>query len=317
MSATASLSLWPPAASANGATVDALFVALLAVSALAAILFYVAILVLVIRYRRGADVDRRHPPETRRALEIGWTVAPLLAFLALYAWAAREYAERYRPPADAMEVLVVAKQWMWKLQHLNGRRELNELHVPVNRAVRLVMTSQDAIHSFFVPAFRLKQDLVPGRYTSLWFRPTAVGEYHLFCAEFCGSGHSHMRGRVIVMPQAEYVAWLEAGETGPSLAQRGFELFRRKGCSGCHAARSSVHAPDLTGLPGRVVALADGRRVVADDAYLRDSMLLPDKDLVAGYEPIMPSFAGQLDETEIYALIAYLRSTGDAAELRR
>ncbi|MDB5817595.1 MAG: cytochrome, partial [Rhizobacter sp.] len=193
--------------------------------------------------------------------------------------------------------------------HRNGRREIDELHVPIGEPVRLVMSSQDTIHSFYIPAFRIKQDVLPGRYTSLWFEATQLGEFHLFCAEFCGAQHSAMIGKVIVMEPAAYAKWLAAGPNEPGLAQVGFSLFRSNGCSGCHAAGSSVHAPSLDGLLGRTVHTQDGRSFVADENYLRDSMLAPLKDVVAGYAPIMPSFAGQLSEQDIVALIAYIHST--------
>jgi len=222
-----------------------------------------------------------------------------------------------RTPADALPVQVVAKQWMWKLEHRNGRREINELHVPLGEPVRLVMTSQDVIHSFYVPAFRLKQDVVPGRYTTLAFTATRLGEYHLFCAEYCGSEHSMMTGRIVVMTPAEFARWLAAGPAEPGLAQRGFELYRRHGCSGCHDPQSTVGAPPLEGLIGRTVHLQDGRSLVADENYVRDSILEPRKDIVAGHQPVMPSFAGQLDEEDIAALVAWMRATAPRAEGRR
>ena len=183
--------------------------------------------------------------------------------------------------------------------------------MPLGQPVRLVMTSQDVIHSFFVPAFRIKQDVVPGRYTTIWFTPTRTGEFHLFCAEYCGTDHAGMRRRIVVMQPSEFAAWLQTGDAQSGMAARGFELYRRYGCSGCHEAQSSVHAPDLHGLLGRTVHLSDGRTLVAGEAYIRDSMLLPKKDVVAGYEPIMPSFAGQISEEDLLAIIEYIRSTGD------
>jgi cytochrome c oxidase subunit 2 len=207
-------------------------------------------------------------------------------------------------------VTVVAKQWMWKLQHRNGRREINELHVPQGEAVVLTMTSEDAIHSFFAPAFRVKQDVVPGRYTRLWFKPTRAGTYPLFCSEYCGSAHSAMIGRIVVLPPAEFGRWLASGPATPGLAEYGFALFRQLGCSGCHDARSTVHAPLLDGLMGRTVHLEDGRTLVADEVYVRDSILEPAKDVVAGYAPVMPSFAGQVGEEDVQALIAYIASLG-------
>jgi cytochrome c oxidase subunit 2 len=303
-------SLLAQSASSAAERTDLLFTAMLVLCAVVALALAALIVIFSIRYRRGSPADRSAPPSQARALEVAWTVLPLAIFVAIFAWSAFDYVHLVSVPADALPVYVVARQWMWKLEHRNGRREINELHVPLGEPVRLVMTSQDVIHSFFVPAFRLKQDVVPGRYTSLSFTATQLGEFHLFCAEYCGSQHSGMLGRVVVMQPADYARWLAAGPAQPGIAERGFELFRRFGCSGCHAAGSTVHAPSLVGLIGRTVHLQDGRSLVADESYVRDSMLLPGKDVVAGFEPVMPSFAGQLDEEQIEALIAYIRSTG-------
>lgn len=302
--------LLPPAASTMATRIDHVFLYLFVSTGLTAVAVAIAILAFSIRYRRGSRVDRAHPPAGDRPLEIAWIVAPLLIFLSMFAWAAYEFVQDYRVPPGAMPVFVVAKQWMWKLEHRSGRREIDELHVPVGRPVRLVMTSQDVIHSFFVPAFRIKQDVVPGRYTTLWFEATQAGEYRLFCAEYCGAQHSMMRGRIVAMEPDAFARWLEQGAVPGGIAGRGFQLFRRYGCSGCHAAGSSVPAPGLDGLLGRVVHLSDGRTIVADEAYIRDSVLLPRKDIVAGFEPIMPSFAGQITEEDLMAIIEYIRSTG-------
>ncbi|CAM5783960.1 cytochrome c oxidase subunit II [Rhizobacter fulvus] len=302
--------LMQPSASSAATHADALFTALLLLCGLMALAVGMLIVVFSVRYRRGAKVDRSNARRNLPWLEIGWTLTPLAIFIGLFAWTGFDYMQLYRPPADTLPVNVVAKQWMWKLQHRNGRREINQLHVPLGEPVLLKMTSQDAIHSFFVPAFRLKQDVLPGRYTALWFTPTQAGEFRLFCAEYCGTEHSQMLGRIVVMPPDEYSRWLAAGPAEPSLAQYGFALFRQLGCSGCHSPRSTVHAPLLEGLPGRQVHLQDGRTVVADDNYLRDSILTPRKDVVAGFQPLMPSFAGQVSEEDIQALIAYLHDTG-------
>ena len=303
------LTQWiPPAASAAAERTDVIFFSLVAITGTVALLIAATLVVFVVRYRKGAQVDRSQPPVRNPVLETAWIAIPLAIFIALFAWAARAYTRFYQPPADAMPVYIVAKQWMWKLQHANGRREIDELHVPLGRPVRLIMTSEDVIHSFYAPALRLKQDLVPGRYTSVWFTPTVAGEYPLLCAEYCGTHHARMRGRIVVVPEDQYTRWLDSGTEVPGLAARGFELFRRYGCSGCHNARSTVHAPDLTGLLGRVVHLADGRTLIADETYVRDSILLPKRAVVAGYEPLMPSFAGQIDEEEIAAIIHYLRT---------
>ncbi|MDB6001021.1 MAG: coxB [Rhizobacter sp.] len=306
---TPAFKLLADSASSVAPQTDLLLTAMLLLCGGVAIGLAVLIVWFSVRYRKGSKADRSHPPSNARGLEAAWTIAPLLIFLGVFGWAARDFIELYRPPADALPIYVVGKQWMWTLQHRNGRREIDQLHVPLGEPVRLIMTSQDVIHSFFVPAFRLKQDVLPGRYTSLWFKATQLGEFHLFCAEFCGAQHSAMIGKVVVMQPADYARWLQAGPNEPSLAQTGFSLFRSNGCSGCHAAGSTVHAPSLDGLFGRTVHLQDGRSVLADENYLRDSMLQPAKDVVAGFAAIMPSFAGQLSEEDIQALIAYVRST--------
>jgi cytochrome c oxidase subunit II len=300
------------AASTMAARTDHLFTFMVLLCGFVAFGIFVVMLFFAVRYREGSGV-RRGVIGRHLGVEITWTLLPLAIFLGIFAWAALAFVHLYRPPADALPVYVVAKQWMWKLQHRNGRREINELHVPLGQPVHLLMTSQDAIHSFFVPAFRVKQDLVPGRYTSLWFTATKLGDFDLFCAEYCGTEHSRMLGRIVVMQPAEYAKWAASGPAEPSLAQYGFVRFRQLGCSGCHAPQSTVHAPLLDGLIGRTVHLQDGRSIVADETYVRDSILLPKKDIVAGFAPIMPSFAGQVSEEDIQALIAYLQSTGQPA----
>jgi cytochrome c oxidase subunit II len=302
--------LLPVTASSAAGRYDALMLALVLLTGAVALAVAFLIVFFSIRYRKGSSADRSHAPTTGRRTEIAWTVIPLLIFLCIFAWAAYDYTQLYRAPPDAMPVFVVAKQWMWKLEHTNGRREISELHVPLGQPIRLVMTSQDVIHSFYVPAFRIKQDVLPGRYTSIWFKPTQTGEFHLFCAEYCGTEHSVMRGRIVVMQPSEFARWLQVGTEHAGIAERGFELFRRYGCSGCHTAGSSVNAPDLNGLIGRVVHLQDGHSLVADENYIRDSILLPRKDVVAGYAPIMPSFAGQISEEDVLAIIEFIRQTG-------
>jgi len=296
------------AASTQAGRTDAIFLAMVLLCGAVAAILLALVVFFAIRYRRGSQADRT-PPRELRGIEVAWTVTPLLVFFAIFGWAARDFVTLADPPAGALPVTVVAKQWMWKLQHRNGRREINELHVPQGEPVAVTMTSEDVIHSFFIPAFRIKQDVLPGRYARLWFTATRLGEFPLFCSEYCGSEHSQMTGRVVVMTPADYGRWLASGPAQPSMAQYGFALFRQLGCSGCHDARSTIHAPLLDGVYGRAVHLQDGRTVAADANYLRDSILVPGKDVVAGFAPVMPSYAGQVSEEDIQALIAYLQST--------
>jgi cytochrome c oxidase subunit II len=300
--------LLQPAASLQAGRTDSIFLTMLLLCGTVATVLCFLVVFFAVRYRRGTAVDRT-PPRELRGIEIAWTVAPLLIFFGVFGWAARDFITLADPPADGLPITVVAKQWMWKLQQRNGRREINELHVPLGEPVVVTMTSEDVIHSFFIPAFRIKQDVVPGRYTRLWFTATQLGEFPLFCSEYCGSEHSQMTGRVVVMSPADYGRWLASGPAQPSTAQYGFALFRQLGCSGCHDARSTIHAPLLDGVYGRAVHLQDGRTIIADANYLRDSILVPAKDVVAGFAPVMPSYAGQVSEEDIQALIAYLQST--------
>jgi cytochrome c oxidase subunit 2 len=309
--------LLPEDGAQSAARLDSLALCLLLLTGAVAVGVLACVIGFAVRYRAGAEADRSNPPTEKEAIEIAWTLTPLALFLGIYAWAAVDYVKLYQPPADATPVFVVAKQWMWKAQHRNGRREVGELHLPLGRPVQLVMTSEDVIHSFYVPAFRIKQDVVPGRYTSISFTPSRVGEYHLFCTEFCGTDHALMQGKIVVQQPADFARWLTEGPRQPGMAQRGFALYRAYGCSGCHDAGSTVHAPSLTGLLGRPVQLQDGRALRADEAYVRDSILVPDKDIVAGYAPIMPSFAGKIGEEELMAIIEYIRETGHADTTER
>lgn len=298
-----------PEASVQAERVDHIFYGLLVLSGTTMLVVFAAIILFAVRYRRGSQAKRGPLPKiVSREFEIGWTMATLFLFAFLFWWAASADLNGLAAPANAIEIHVEAKQWMWKVQHGNGAREIDALHVPLDRPVRLVMTSQDVIHSFFIPAFRIKQDVVPGRDTQVWFTPTKAGVFPLLCAEYCGTDHSTMRGRVVVMRPEDYADWLTRQPEGDDLAHEGAKLFVSQGCSGCHAEMSAVHAPKLGGLYGRAVQLADGRTITADEAYLRDSMLLPKRDVVAGYAPIMPSYAGVLDDGQVQSLTAYIRS---------
>jgi cytochrome c oxidase subunit 2 len=302
-------SLFPVEASTEAVKTDAIFLALLVMAGAICLLVGVLVVVFSIRYRRGSSAPRGPlPPLMAREVEIGWTVATAFVALFIFWWASSAQLDLLIPPKAALEIHVVAKQWMWKAQHPSGVREIDALHAPVGVPVRLVMTSQDVIHSFFVPAFRMKQDLVPGRYTQAWFKATKVGTYDLMCAQYCGLDHSRMIGQITVMPAADYARWSERQPDGDTLADQGKAIFGALSCSGCHAAGAPVRAPALEGIYGRPVPLEGGRTTTADEAYLRDAILTPRKDVVAGYEPVMPSYQGQISEEDTVALIAYIKS---------
>jgi cytochrome c oxidase subunit II len=302
--------IWPAAASEIARQTDRLYVGLILLSAFIVVIVVVPILVFLFRYRRGRVVNRSSPELPEMKIELTWTIIPLLIMVGFYVWGAEHYFTIEKPPAHAMEMYVVGKQWMWKVQHPEGNREINELHVPLGQTVKLTMASQDVIHSFFLPAFRIKQDVVPGRFTTEWFRADRVGIYRLFCAEYCGTQHSGMIGRVIVMNPAEYDQWLGHGRPDQNLAQTGEKLYRELGCSGCHSGSTVVRAPPLEGLYGKPVPLNSGEVVTADEAYLRDSILLPAKQIAAGYTNDMPSFQGRITEEQLIQLVAYLKSIG-------
>ena len=248
-------------------------------------------------------------------LEIVWTVIPFGLAMVMFVWGTRLFFTLSRPPADAMQIYAVGKQWMWKFQHPEGVREINELHVPAGRDVRLIATSEDVIHDWFVPAFRIKSDVLPGRYVNIWFRATKPGQYHLFCAEYCGTKHSGMIGQVVVMEPHDYQNWLSGGETGRTLASAGERLFLDLACNTCHRPDAQNRGPRLNGLIGRTVRLQSGQSIVADEAYIRESILNPSAKITAGYQPIMPTFQGLVTEEQLLQLIEYVKSlpTGDGA----
>ncbi len=288
--------------------VDTLALFMLATSTLITLGIFGFILVFAVKYRRrpGNEVGQRVTGTAR--IEAAWTIVPLLLSLIPFAWGAKLYLDEAQPPADALEIYVVAKQWMWKAQHPEGQAEIDALHVPTGRAIKLTMTSQDVIHSFYVPAFRVKADVLPGRYTTLWFQPSQPGDYQLLCAQYCGTDHSTMTGHIIAMRPNEYADWLASGATATnSNAAQGRQLFLQYGCAECHEAG---RAPDLQGLYGQPVQLQDGSSVVADANYIRESILQPSAKVVYGYQPIMPSFAGRLSEGDVVRLIEYIKSIG-------
>jgi cytochrome c oxidase subunit 2 len=302
------LRLIPEQASTVARQVDALFLFLIAVTVFFSGLIFLLVLVFAIKYRRRSEAERPKAIHGSLLLEAFWTVVPLGIALVIFVWGAYLYFVISRPPAAAMEVYVVGKQWMWKLQHPTGQREINELHVPIHRPVKLTMTSEDVIHSFYVPAFRVKADVVPGKYTSIWFEATKTGEYHLFCSEYCGTSHAVMGGRIVVMEPAEYERWLAGGVGEESLPAAGEKLFGRLGCSTCHRSDGSGRGPSLVGKFGRTEKLTSGETIVVDESYLRESILNPQAKITAGYPPIMPTFKGLVSEDQLVQLLAYLKS---------
>jgi cytochrome c oxidase subunit 2 len=302
-------------ASINSQQVDIAFFSVFGIAAAIFLLLFALLVIFSIRYRRGSAAFRGPLPKSlRREIEIGWTTATVFLAIFIFWWFVGGNALPPRAAPDQLEIHVVAKQWMWKTEHPDGAREINELHIPVRTPIRLVMTSQDVIHSFYVPAFRLKQDVLPARSTELVFTPTQTGTFHLFCAEFCGTQHSHMTGGVVVMTEPDYAAWLRTQPHGDTLVREGEALYAKFGCGACHSADSRVHAPKLAGLYGNTVTLQDGRQFKADDTYIRRSIEHPRDNLVAGYAPIMPSYAQLADTAEVEALLAYVKSLAPGAE---
>lgn len=301
---------WPDAASDYARQIDFLFGSLVVIAALTSGLVFFLMLFFANKYRHGSNADRSGTTKKTWRFEVSWTVATLLIFVGLAVWGGSIYVHLYNPPENALQIFIVGKQWMWKAQHPGGQREINELHVPVGQAVRLVLASQDVIHSFFIPALRIKQDVVPGRYETMWFRADQVGRYHLFCAEYCGTDHAHMGGWVTVMAPRDFSNWLRIEGGQMSLAAQGERLFRSYGCSGCHEPGGTVRAPRLEGVFGSPVPLSDGSVVIADERYVRDSILNPKNEVAAGYAPVMPTFAGQIGEDDLAKLVAYIESIG-------
>jgi len=300
--------LFPEQASTMAARVDALFYFLVAVTVFFAALIFFMIVVFAVKYRRRSEDERPRPIEGNFWLEILWSAIPLGLTMVMFVWGAIIYFDIYNPPNDALEISIVGRQWMWKAQHAEGQREINELHVPVGQAVKLTMTSEDVIHDVFLPAFRVKQDVLPGRYTTLWFQATKAGEYPLFCSQYCGTQHSGMVGRVVVLEPAEFEKWLSGGATGLSMIDQGASLFKRFGCETCHGAGGTSQGPSLAGLFGKTVKLQGGTTVSADENYIRESILDPRAKIVAGYQPIMPTFKGLVSEEGLLQLIAYIKS---------
>lgn len=300
--------LFPDQASSFAFHVDALYFGILALCVFFALLVVILVVIFAIKYQRKSDDEVPRQIAGHLGLEIFWTAIPAVLALGVFVWATVLYFHLITPPPNAMEIYVVGKQWMWKLQHPEGKKEINELHVPLGESVRLTMASEDVLHSFYIPAFRVKKDVVPGRYTNLWFKATQVGSYHLFCAEFCGTEHSRMIGTVHVLEPQDYEAWLTGGTANEPMEVAGERLFEQYACHTCHKMDGTGRGPSLAGLFGKTVALEGGGTALVDEAYIRESILNPSAKIMAGYKPIMPTFKGQISEEGIIQLIAYIKS---------
>jgi cytochrome c oxidase subunit 2 len=299
--------LFPESASTFAPHVDALFLFISAICIFFTLLIAILLMTFAVRYRRRTEDFFPTPIIGSTLLESTWSIIPLGIVLIVFVWGAWVYLDMRRTPDNAIEVYVIGKQWMWHLQHSGGQREINQLHVPAGRPVKLIMTSEDVLHDFYIPAFRVKMDVLPGRFTYLWFEPTKPGTYHLFCALYCGTDHSRMIGEVTVMDPAEYDTWLSQ-RADRSLALQGRQLFTKLQCITCHYAEAGNRAPLLEGLFNTRVALQDGRTVVADESYIRESILVPEAKIRAGYRPIMPPFQGQVSQDDLVKLIAFIKS---------
>lgn len=314
MSMFENLPLFPTQASTLATKVDLFYLFMWSITAFFTLLIFALVFGFAMRYRKAAKVDRTEPVPDMR-LEVAWIVIPAGLCAVMFFWGAFLFFESTNAPKDAMDVYVIGKQWMWKIQHPEGKREINELHIPVGRPVRLIMSSVDVIHSFYIPAFRVKMDVVPGRYTEEWFQPTKTGRYHLFCAEYCGTLHSGMIGSIVVMEPVEYEKWL-SGDSGAPLQEKGRELFSKLACASCHqgsAGDEKTRGPRLEGVFGSKVMIEGTGPVVADEAYIRESILDPRAKVVAGYVAVMPSFQGQVSEEQLIELVAYIKSIGAKA----
>jgi cytochrome c oxidase subunit 2 len=300
----------PTQASSIARDVDHLFYFLTGVTLFFTILIFSLIIFFVVKYRRRSDDERPQPIQTSFALEMTWTLIPTGICAVMFIWSSSLYFRNSRPPNAAMEIFVVGKQWMWKLQHPEGPQEINSLHVPVGVPVKLTMTSEDVIHDFYVPAFRVKKDVLPGRYVSIWFESDRIGTYHFFCTQYCGAGHSNMTGWVHVMSRSDYAQWLSGGTRGESMAAAGERLFTQLGCITCHVADNAGRCPSLEGLYGHPVKLRDGRTLIADESYIRKAISDPNSMPLPGYSPVMPSFQGQINEEQLLQLIEYIKSLG-------
>jgi len=288
--------------------VDNLYFFILAVTAFFALLVVVLVLYFAVKYRDDTGLKVGAPITGSIPLEIGWSLVPFFVAMAIFVWATVVFFQVVRPPDQTLEVYATGKRWMWRFQHIDGQREINQLHVPVGRAVKVTFTSEDVLHDLYIPVFRVKADAIPGRYSSIWFKATKTGDFHIFCAEYCGTRHSGMVGQIHVMEPDDYQAWLSGGGLTGSLSARGEQLFQQLACNTCHVADGSGRGPVLAGVFGSQVKLEGGRTIVADESYLRESILTPQMKIVQGYGPLMPTFQGLVSEENLMSLIEYVKT---------
>jgi cytochrome c oxidase subunit II len=299
--------LFPEQASSVAPLVDGLYLGLVVLTGAVSLLIWIVIFYFAIKYRRRPDNELAQEQEPPAALEMTWTVVPLIIFMGIFIAGAWVFFRLNRVPSNALEVYATGRQWMWKFQHPTGQREINTLHVPVGRPVKITMASEDVIHSLWFPSFRVKMDVLPNRFRTMWFEATKTGTFHIFCAEYCGTLHSGMIGSVVVMEATEYQRWLAGGSEG-SLASQGEKLFAKYACNTCHMDTATGRGPVLAGLYGKARPLAGGQSVVADDQYIRESILNPTAKVAAGFQPVMPTFQGQVSEDDLIRLLSYVKS---------
>ncbi len=300
--------IFPEQASSIAAQIDALFLVLTGLSLAFAVPVVIFLIFFAVRYRQGQRVDRSKRIYESFKVEFAWSFIPFMLGMTMFGWGAFVYYHYATAPEDTLDIYVIGKQWMWHVQHPSGKSEINDLHIPVNRPIKLIMTSQDVIHSYFIPAFRIKQDVLPGRYTTLWFEATKPGEYHMFCTEYCGTEHSRMGGTVYVLEQNEYQRWLGGGAAVEPLEVTGERVFQQQGCLSCHSGQPGALGPNLAGIFGHEVEFEDGSTTVVDESYLRESILNPQARIVAGYAPVMPTYENILSEDQVLQLVAYIKS---------
>lgn len=308
------LQIWPQAASPDAVSADHLIICFTIVTLALTVPIFLGITYFAFKYRAGREADRTHAKSRSDAIELSWMLIPFALTLIFFAWGAHLYSRQVNPPADALQITAIGRQWMWKFQHPGGQSEINDLHVPEGQPVVIRMISQDVIHALYIPALRIQEETIPDRYTQLWFKADKTGSFHLFCSEYCGTDHSEMGGTLTIMKPADYQKWLTNSGSGATTVAAGDTLFLSYGCSGCHRNDSTVKAPSLAGLYMRPVPLEAGGFVIADESYIRDKILEPNKNKIAGFKQIMPAYKGKIAEDDLIRIVAYIKSLGSSKE---